>query len=473
MPAKTRPYLYYDVAISICPHCYERVDGKILIQDGRVLLRRWCPTHGGTTAMISDDPAYWRKAREQWIKPPEMPLRYQTPMKWGCPYDCGLCPDHEQHSCLSIVEIADHCNLRCPICYAHSGPDRSEMHDFALVERMLDAVVESEGEPDVVQISGGEPTLHPRFFDILDAAKARPIRHLMLNTNGVRIATEPDFAKRLADYRPAFEVYLQFDSFEADALRRLRGSDLRRVRMQALENLQAAGIDTTLVVTVQKGVNDHELGRLVDFALAADNVRGITLQPVQHAGRTEGFNPSTDRLTLTEVRRRVLEQSSAFSADDIVPVPCHPDALAMAYALQLGDTTMPLTRLVPREVLLAGPRNTIAFEKEDPVKDHLTALFSTSHSPESSAGCLSDLLCCLPQVDVPAGWSYQNLFRLIIMQFMDAWDFDVRSVKKSCVHIVDPRTLHMVPFETYNLFYRDGLATERLAKLRAGRPARQ
>jgi len=469
MPAKTRPYLFYDVAISICPHCYERVDGKILIQDGRVLLRRWCPKHGGTTAMISDDPTYWRKAREQWIKPPEMPLRYHTPMRWGCPYDCGLCPDHEQHSCLSIVEIADHCNLRCPICYAGSGPDRPEMHDFALVERMLDAVVQSEGEPDVVQISGGEPTLHPRFFDILDAAKARPIRHLMLNTNGVRIATDPDFARRLADYRPAFEVYLQFDSLEEDALRRLRGADLRRVRQQALENLQAAGIDTTLVVTVQKGVNDHELGRLVDFALAQDHVRGITLQPVQHAGRTDGFDPARDRLTLTEVRRRILSQSSAFSEDDIVPVPCHPDALAMAYALQLGGATMPLTRLVPREVLLEGPRNTIAFEKEDPVKDHLTALFSTSHSPESSAGCLSDLLCCLPKVDVPADWTYQNLFRLIIMQFMDAWDFDVRSVKKSCVHIVDPRTMNLVPFETYNLFYRDGLASERLAQLRAGR----
>ena len=466
MAPRTRPYLFYDVAISICPHCYRKVDGKILIQDNKVLLRRWCPHHGGTTTLIADDAAYWRKAREQWIKPPEMPQKYQTPMRWGCPYDCGLCPDHEQHSCLTVVEIADHCNLRCPVCYAGSGPDRQEVRSFEHVLKMLDAVVESEGEPDVVQLSGGEPTLHPDFFAILDAAKARPIRHLMLNTNGVRIATDPDFAKRLADYRPAFEVYLQFDSLEEAPLRALRGADLRRVREQALENLEAAGIDTTLVVTVQKGLNDHELGRLVDFAVAAPNVRGITLQPVQHAGRVEGMDPARDRITLTEVRRKVLEQTNVFTADDIVPVPCHPDALAMGYALQLDGATVPLTGMIPREVLLDGPRNTIAFEKEDPVKEHLTALFSTAHSPESSAGCLSDLLCCLPRVETPDGWTYKNLFRLIIMQFMDAWDFDVRSVKKSCVHIVDPRTLHLVPFETYNLFYRDDLRERVLEPLR-------
>ena len=467
MAARTRPYLFYDVAISICPHCYRRVDGKILIQDQKVLLRRWCPDHGGTTTLIADDAAWWRKAREQWIKPPEMPQKYQTPMRWGCPYDCGLCPDHEQHSCLTVVEIADHCNLKCPVCYAGSGPHRPEVHSLERVIQMLDAVVESEGEPDVVQISGGEPTLHPDFFAILDAAKARPIRHLMLNTNGVRIATEPDFAHRLAAYKPAFEVYLQFDSLEEGPLRTLRGADLRRVREQALANLEAAGIDTTLVVTVQKGVNDHELGRLVEFAAAAPHVRGITLQPVQHAGRVEGMDPARDRMTLTEVRRKILEQTSLFTADDIVPVPCHPDALAMAYALQLGDATVPLTGMIPREVLLEGPRNTIAFEKEDPVKDHLTALFSTAHSPESSAGCLSDLLCCLPRVETPDGWTYKNLFRLIIMQFMDAWDFDVRSVKKSCVHIVDPRTLHLIPFETYNLFYRDDLRERVLEPLRA------
>jgi uncharacterized radical SAM superfamily Fe-S cluster-containing enzyme len=147
-----------------------------------------------------------------YIKPPEMPLRFNTPMKFGCPYDCGLCPDHMQHSCLTVVEITDHCNLRCPVCYADSGPHRPGFRDLATVERMLDAVVANEGEPDVVQLSGGEPTLHPELFAILDAARRRPIKHLMLNTNGIRIANELGFAERLAS-TGGFEVYLQWIRF--------------------------------------------------------------------------------------------------------------------------------------------------------------------------------------------------------------------------------------------------------------------
>ena len=181
---------------------------------------------------------------------------------------------------------------------------------------MIDAVVRNEGQPDIVQISGGEPTIHPQFFEILDLARRAPIRHLMVNTNGLRIAQDEEFAQRLASYMPDFEVYLQVDSFERDALMALRGADLRRIREQALERLNRLGISTTLVVTVKKGVNDHEIGRIIDYAIAQPCVRGVTLQPVQAAGRLEGFDPATDRLTLTEVRRRILEQTTVFKPED-------------------------------------------------------------------------------------------------------------------------------------------------------------
>jgi uncharacterized radical SAM superfamily Fe-S cluster-containing enzyme len=466
MPAKNRPYLYYDTAISICSTCYRKVEGKILFQDGRVLLRRRCPEHGWETALLADDIDYYRRAREVFIKPPEMPLRYNTPIKYGCPYDCGLCPDHEQHSCLSIVEITDRCNLRCPVCYSMSGPERKGWRSLATIEAMLDAVVANEGEPDVVQISGGEPTIHPDFFAVLDAAKARPIRHLMVNTNGVKIARDPAFAERLAGYLPGFEIYLQFDAFERDALLDLRGEDLREVRRLAVERLNALGVSTTLVVTVKKGVNDQEIGRVLDWAVRQPCVRGVTLQPVQHAGRTEGFDPARDRLTLTEVRRAILTQSDLFSPEDLLPVPCHPDSLAMAYGLKTDEGLVPLTRMIPEDVLLGGARNTITFEKEPEVREHLFKLFATNHSPQSSAATLRELLCCLPVLDAPTDWTYERLFRVIIMQFMDAWSFDVRSVKKSCVHIVDPRSMNLVPFDTYNLFYRDDLERERLGPLR-------
>src|SRR5437660_2320275 len=266
MPNKTRPYLFYDVVVSICSTCYQKIEAKTGFQDGKVFMLKRCPQHGHERVLIADDVDYYRRCREVFIKPPEMPLVYNTPVKWGCPYDCGLCGDHEHHSCLTLVEICDYCNLRCPVCYASSGPERQQFRDLAVIESMLDAVVRNEGQPDVVQLSGGEPTEHPDFFKIMEMAKARPIRHLMVNTNGVRIAQDEAFVRRLAQIED-FEVYLQFDSFERHALVDLRGADLRSVREKALERLNAHDISTTLVVTLKKGLNDGEIGRVIDFAL--------------------------------------------------------------------------------------------------------------------------------------------------------------------------------------------------------------
>ena len=429
---------------------------------------KWCPQHGAQTVLIADDIDYYRRCREVFLKAPEMPNRFNTPVKWGCPYDCGLCSDHQQHSCLTLIEITDHCNLECPVCYAASGPGRPEYRSLQQIERMLDAVVENEGRPDVVQISGGEPTLHPDFFRVLDMAKARPIQHLMVNSNGIRIAREPDFARRLADYMPGFELYLQFDSLEAGPLKDLRGADLRGIRRQALERLNALGISTTLVVTVKRGANDGELGRIVEYALEQPCVRGVAFQPVQAAGRLVNFDQARDRLTLTEVRRKILEQTTVFRPEDIIPVPCHPDSLAMAYAVKLGGQVTPLTGMIDPEILINGARNTIVFEADENLHRQLFKVFATNHSPQSSLASLRDLLCCLPKVALPQGIGYENLFRIIIMQFIDAHSFDVRSVKKTCVHIAHPDG-RIIPFDTYNLFYRDGLEERVLGPLRRER----
>jgi uncharacterized radical SAM superfamily Fe-S cluster-containing enzyme len=465
MGEKKRPYIFYDVVISICSTCYRKIEGKTVFEDGKVYLLKRCPQHGHERVLIADDVEYYRLCREVFIKAPEMPLVYNTPVKWGCPYDCGLCTDHEQHSCLTLVEICDYCNLRCPVCYASSGPERQQFRDLSLIEKMLDAVVRNEGHPDVVQISGGEPTMHPDFFAVLDLAKARPIRHLMINTNGIRIAQDEEFVKRLSEYAEDFEVYLQFDSFERDRLMVLRGADLRRVRHDAVENLNRYNISTNLVVTLKKGLNDGEIGQTIDYALRQPCIRGVTFQPIQDAGRLEEFDPATDRLTLTEVRRKILEQTTVFKPEDIIPVPCHPDSLAMAYALKLGGKVTPLTSMIPPEVLINAGGNTILYEQEQKVRESLFKLFATNHSPKSGAGSLRELLCCLPQILVPDGLSYQNIFRIIIMQFIDAHSFDVRSVKKTCVHIVHPDG-RLIPFDTYNLFYRDHLEQSRLAPLR-------
>lgn len=459
--AKTRPYLYYDHVVSLCETCLRRIEGKLVIRDDQVWMYKWCPEHGSSKVLISTDATYWRLGREVYLKPPEMPERFNTPMRWGCPYDCGLCPEHMQHSCLTILEVTDRCNLSCPVCYANSGPGHGRHRTLAEIECMLDAIVANEGQPDVVQLSGGEPTLHPDFLAIVEAARRRPIRHLMVNTNGIRIATDPDFVKALATFGPGFEVYLQFDSFERDALMQLRGADLRSVRERAVAAINEAGISTTLVVTVARGVNEHEIGKIVEWAAQQPAVRGVTLQPVQFAGRA-ALDPQA-RLTHGEVRQLLLAQTQLFTAADIVPVPCNPDALSMGYAIKHADGIVPLTRYIGPEVLLAGARNTIVFESDPRLKAEVFRLLSTNLGPAAQADCLASLMCCLPQVQVPENLGYRDVFRVLIMAFMDAANFDVRAMKKSCVHMVLPDG-RIVPFESFNLLYRD--KTEVLAARR-------
>jgi len=447
-----RSYTYYDFTLSLCPHCLKRVDAKIVFEAGNVYMLKNCREHGFQKVLIATDIEYYKNIRN-YNKASEMPLHFNTKTYYGCPYDCGLCQDHEQHSCLTIIEITDRCNLTCPTCYAMSSPHYGRHRTVKEIENMLDTVVRNEGTPDVVQISGGEPTIHPDFFEILDIAKKKPIRHLMVNTNGTRIAKDLEFAKRLASYMPDFEIYLQFDSFKPGALIQLRGKDLTDIRAKALEHLNELDLSTTLVVTLQKNVNDDEIGKIIEFALKQPCVRGVTFQPTQVAGRLENFNPATDRITMTDVRKKILEQNSVFQSNDLIPVPCNPDALVMGYALKLGGQVFPMTRYVDPAHLLNNSRNTIVYEQDTELHQHLLKIFSTGISVDRVQENFKQLLCCLPGIYAP-GLSYDNLFRIIIMRFIDAYDFDVRAIKKSCVHIVN-KDGRIIPFETMNLFYRD------------------
>lgn len=412
-----------------------------------------CKEHGFFKVLIADDIEYYKNIRN-YNKPSEAPLKNNTRTLYGCPYDCGLCDDHEQHSCLTLIEVTDRCNLTCPVCYAMSSPHYGNHRSLREIQKMLDIIVENEGNADVVQISGGEPTIHPQFFEILNLAKQRPIRHLMVNTNGIRIAKDKEFVRQLAAYMPDFEIYLQWDSLKPGSLQTLRGRDLTLERLKAIEHLNEFNLSTTLVVTLQKGLNDDEISGIIDFALQQQCVRGVTFQPIQVAGRLENFDTARDRLTLTEVRNMILKQSSVFQANDLIPVPCNPDALVMGYALKMKGQVMPLTRYIdPTSLLDNSRRNTIVYEQDKDLHGQLLKIFSTGISVDKVDNNVKQLLCCLPDVYAPE-LQYDNLFRIIIMRFIDAFDFDVRAIKKSCVHIVN-KDGRIIPFETMNLFYRD------------------
>lgn len=449
---KAAPYVFHGQTTSLCETCLEPVPAKIVIEDGSVWYLKRCLSHGVQKALVSDDVDYWRQ-QKLWIKPGDRPLTAQTRTEAGCPFDCGLCPDHEQHSCLAIIEINEACNLACPVCFANAADVHGRHRPLAEIERMLDALVASEGDPDLVQLSGGEPTIHPDFFAILDAVKRRPIRHVMINTNGVRIAQDPGFVARLAGYKPRLEVYLQFDSTNDEALLDLRGARLSRVRREALEALEAAELSTTLVAVVKRGVNDGEVADIVAGALRWSCVRGVTFQPVQDAGRNAGFDPGRHRVLLTQIRREVA-RSGVFGLEDMIPLPCNPDQICIGYGIRNGSRVIPVTSLLPREVLLNGP-NTISYEDHPELRTKVLDLFSLATAQANTGEKLAALLCCLPQAAVPASLSYANSFRVVILEFLDRYNFNLGTVKRSCVHFVTPHG-EIIPFDTYNTFYRDG-----------------
>ncbi|HEY0312995.1 MAG TPA: radical SAM protein [Allosphingosinicella sp.] len=450
---KAVPWLFYGQTTSLCETCWELVPAKIIGEEGRVYLQKRCREHGVMKTLIEEDADYWLSTK-QWLKPGDRPLFNASRTERGCPWDCGLCPDHEQHSCLAIVEINDACNLTCPVCFADSAVGKGGHRPLAEVEAMLDAVVKAEGEPDLVQLSGGEPTIHPQFWEILAAARARPIRHLMINTNGVRIATEVGFADRLAALGPGFEVYLQFDSLSDEALMSLRGARLGRIRRQALERLDAAGVSTTLVCAVRQGVNDHEAAAIVEHALGWTCVRGVVFQPVQDAGRNEGFDPALHRTTLSGLRRRIAE-GGRFGLSDLVPLPCNPDQICIGYGIRAGADVIPVTRLMPREEIVAAAPNTISFERDPALKKRIFDLLSLSTNEANGEDRLSSLFCCLPGIEAPASLSYKDTFKVAIIQFLDRYNFDIGTVKRSCIHFATPDG-RMIPFDTYNSFYRPG-----------------
>lgn len=449
---KSAPYIFHGQTTSLCETCLEPVSAKIIIEDECVFYLKRCRDHGVQKTLISDDLDYWR-AQKLWIKPGDRPLTAQTRTEAGCPFDCGLCPDHEQHSCLAIIEINQACNLACPVCFANATDIHGSHRSLAVIEGMLDALVASEGEPDLVQLSGGEPTIHPDFFAILDAVKRRPIRHVMINTNGVRIAQDPEFVERLAGYAPRLEVYLQFDSLSDDALLDLRGARLSRVRQRALEALERVGLSTTLVAVVKRGVNDAEVADTVRHALTWSCVRGVTFQPVQDAGRNEGFDASTNRVLLTEIRRGVAA-SGVFTLEDMIPLPCNPDQICIGYGLRAGTEVTPITSLLPREVMLNGP-NTISYEAYPELRNKIMDLLSLATAQANTEEKLAGLLCCLPQTLVPENLTYADSFRVVILQFLDRYNFDLGTVKRSCVHFLTEAG-QIIPFDTYNTFYREG-----------------
>lgn len=497
-----REYTFLGTTESLCPECRRVVPAKIINREGRVYFRKRCPEHGEREDFVCSDVSQYD--RMEYAVPARLPAKFGVEPKRGCPYDCGLCTDHEQHTCVGLVEITDACNLTCPMCYAASAPGKNH-RSFEDCKRAIDRLVEVEGRPEILQLSGGEPTIHPEFERIFDYAISQPIDYVMINTNGIRLAHDPAFVERLAQHRSRVEIYLQFDGFRQETFKKLRGEALLEVKLKAVEQLTKFDLNATLVATLQAGVNDDELGALVEFGLEHRNITGCSFQPATYSGRHVLPEELERRMTFPDVIRKVAEQTRGlFKQDDFLPLPCaHPNCHSLAYAYRANGLIVPLTRFIDARNNLDLLANGISFTRSNArgllesylgklgccggacgpessscapaTPNGLTVLSSAPNANPFAGVDFSKILGSIdlsglripPNLDVASLASEffsgalaekigaKDLFRITITSFLDPYNFDIRRLMKCCTHMVLP-TGQLVPFCAYNTLYRDG-----------------
>lgn len=478
-----RPYVIEEYTRTVCPHCPPRpsdadgvfVDGMLVSHDGQIWMRRFCRVHGETESLYEEDAAIWR-TRQGWSTPTSRVTPDRADNFAGFPlgYREGLPAGHGQHTCILLLNVTEHCNYSCPTCYASAlapgTPKGDELPSIDQVLHTVDTMIEREaGKVSVVMISGGEPTVRKDIEELLLRIMERNVTRVMLNTNGRRIAKDDRFLKFLQDHRDRIEVYLQFDGLRATTYLALRGEDVAEEKQLALCRLNEAGVYSTLVMTVCRGVNEDEVGDVLQLGMWTPRCAGLAIQPMFGSGRVGAYDP-LNRVTPTGVLARLGEQTNGLvQADDFIPLPCsHKDCCDIGYLIRMGDDEWKsLSKLVGRDELknwIHLVANTISFENaSDAVKELVKAgVLQRVFSEQQKVGALQlagDMykMCdCIPGLTDLIGsiWSKtrgkqmveklaERTFRVTVKQFMDAHTFHEARIRQCCVHVgtfeEDPR----------------------------------
>lgn len=436
-----------EVTQAYCAICRQVVPASILEETGRLYLEQHCPHCGTRRTLIEHDAALYRRWNEI-RRPHRPPPSFQTSRNKDCPFDCGLCPNHRQKSCITLIEITDACNLNCPVCYAGSG--KEEFLPLETIERMLDAAVESAGgQPDVLQISGGEPTCHPQILNILHAAMKRPFKYVMLNTNGLALQDSSLDAADLAQLGNGFEVYLQFDGLDDSIYTELRGRPLLAEKIRILDRLAQHHIPATLVATLRRGLNLEQAGDLLRYALNHPTVRGINFQCEAFFGRNPAKASPPERVTQTEVVR-VLSQTAdgLLGADDVLPLSC--GLACMIYLEKLSNQWKP----IPRELASAWEKNPLTTTVEDIYAAAADACLCKRGDLLASLAKRLPKNLMLQSVQNRSRLVHERFFHITIASFLDAWNFDINRACRECAHVMQPDGTK-IPFSAFNTVYRN------------------
>jgi len=457
--SKNRDYIFHEYTNSLCPVCLKTVPAKVVFKDDKVFLLKYCPIHGEQWEIIEEIADYHLKKRQ--YDKPGTPMKIYTEVDKGCPFDCGTCPQHDQHACIGLIEVTSKCNLSCPLCYADAG--EGTFLPIEKIEEMMNFFQDSEGgQAEILQISGGEPTLHPDIINIIKLAKAKKFKYVMVNTNGMRIAEDEGFARELGQFNGGFEIYLQFDGFKASTYMALRGENLLEKKRNAINNLAKYRIPVTLVSTISKGINDDEVGQIFNFGLKQPYVRGINFQPAAFFGRNSQ-DVGTNRVTLSGLLNRLEQQTSGMlQLNDFIPLPCNVERNAITYLYKTAKGGfMPITRDAGIQDYIHIINNTFVFTIEDALKNAGRSIKDL----KTTCDCfkfLNDFKYIVPfdffikNKEQKKEYIDQNTFRISVSSFLDAYNFDMKSMQKECVHVIT-KDLRKIPFSAYNMIHRGGI----------------
>jgi 7,8-dihydro-6-hydroxymethylpterin dimethyltransferase len=475
------------VTQSLCPECTQLIDALVFEEDGKVMMEKTCPEHGYVKDVCYSDAKMYLKM-ERWhfgdnrgVSNPAIPNATR------CPDQCGLCSMHTSHTGLANVDLTNRCNLTCPVCFANANAS-GYLYEPSLehVRKMLQALRnERPVACRVVQFSGGEPTLHPRFLEILRMATEMGFSHLQAATNGIKFL-DLEFAME-AKEAGLHTLYLQFDGVCDDIYKRTRGESLYEQKLKVIENCRKAGLKICFVPTIVKGLNDHQIGDIVQLAIEnVDCTSAICFQPVTFTGRIAKREREAKRFTMTDVARCVEEQTglaeryedwfplscvtpfskllSAVKGEETTQLSSHPHCSIGTYLFVSEDRkeAVPITRFMDIGAMLQAidtisretSRATFKFFTKIKVWQSLQKYFKPERAPRglTFAKFLQTLQGMTDKKYGRGGKDGTFTYRTLMvagMHFMDSYNYDVERVKRCIIHYAAPNGL-IYPFCAYN-----------------------
>ena len=478
--------------MSICPECKELIPAKIYEENGKVMIEKTCKQHGTFKDVYWSDVEMYLKA-EKWAhdgKGVDNPLIKDAK---NCPFECGLCDLHLSHTCLANLDLTNRCNLQCPICFANANATGYVYEpSYEEVVKMMETLRNEKPVPTTaIQFAGGEPTIYPRFFDVLRKAKEMGFSQIQVATNGLKLV-DPDFCQKMRD-AGLNTVYLQFDGLREEDYIATRGRPLLDVKLKAIENcrnVKPKPLSTVLVPTILNNVNNDQVGEIVNFAVKnSDVIRAVNFQPVAFTGRIDKEQRERERYTLTDLVKDLEEQTDFLKKEDFYPVPvvvpiselvsifsgrseiaftAHPHCGLATFVFVRDNEVIPITRIVDVEGLftrmeeLVNKAKKFGFllrllskiknNKKD-VKETFEKYFGEFIYKDKLPEGL-DLLDILSELSLTHKKETLGKFTwrtLMIggMHFQDAYNYDIERVKRCVIHYVVPDG-RIIPFCAYN-----------------------